>query len=554
MSRRKLVPSKTAELLRRVKAPIILKILLLLVFSFVLTYVGYKLTWVNKQIFDLLDSPEPDLLRASLIIYVLLTLGRALIVAVHGYQLDITTAQLHIENVIYYFSKMTSSAYQVIDGIRHGEIQELLWTDTWGPTAFVPMFVVNVLGGIIRTLLYFGVLVILIPHVLVIALIQALVSMVLPQKLFQSLKNARSKVRQIQEDLRVSVQEWYHALAEITLHNMEEQLKRHLARLHNNLFLAELTSMTEDIKIGIIRQGAYKIAIVLALTTSAIAISFDWLTIGAVMAGILLLNDFLSNVAQLAGLKADLQMHSARIDRLDNFEHRLSLDVDLPFAEQVSINQIPNTIQFDSVYFGYTETLVLDNFSCDIPRNKVTVIQGASGSGKSTILKLILGLYAPDSGKISIGVESGKYGLYSAYVPQEHRWFNETLLYNLTLGRDIPREEINKALKLAQAEFIHELPDGLSTIMSDTTLGKTMSTGQLQRLAIARALCVDSPVLLLDEPTSNLDVASSQLLCELLKDLAQDHTVVVVTHSSEVASYGDHLIDLGGALYDADKI
>ena len=194
--------------------------------------------------------------------------------------------------------------------------------------------------------------------------------------------------------------------------------------------------------------------------------------------------------------------------------------------------------------FAYKEESILKNCSFTAKKGKITAITGESGSGKSTVLKLILGLYDIQSGNISINgdipLDTSIRGLFT-YVPQGNMILSGTIKENITLCNDtIPESEIEKVAKTACIyDFISDLPDGFDTILTER--GGGLSEGQIQRISIARALLTDAPILLFDEATSALDEATETKLLENIKNLS-DKTILFVTHRHTSLSVCDKII------------
>jgi len=172
----------------------------------------------------------------------------------------------------------------------------------------------------------------------------------------------------------------------------------------------------------------------------------------------------------------------------------------------------------------------------DFPQGKTTALVGPSGGGKSTMLNLLLRLYDPTSGSVSINGQDIKGARYSslrrsiAFVGQDTFLFSQTILQNLRLARaDATDDEIIEAAKMANAdEFIQKLPQAYDTHIGEN--GVFLSGGQRQRLAIARAVLRRAPILLLDEATSALDSHSEKLVRDALEHLTKGVTTVVVAH------------------------
>ena len=188
-----------------------------------------------------------------------------------------------------------------------------------------------------------------------------------------------------------------------------------------------------------------------------------------------------------------------------------------------------------NLYYGSNHAL--KNINLDIYENKITAFIGPSGCGKSTVLKLLLSLYSLDEGERYLVSDKGNFELTSewrrlfSYVPQGNHLMSGTIreLVSFSDKRYMQDEKrIGKALEIACAkEFVDELENQMDTILGEN--GQGLSEGQMQRLAIARAVFSNNPILLLDEATSALDEATECKVLENLKNMT-DKTVVIVTH------------------------
>ncbi len=193
---------------------------------------------------------------------------------------------------------------------------------------------------------------------------------------------------------------------------------------------------------------------------------------------------------------------------------------------------------------------VLKNFNLDIPKGKCVALKGESGKGKSTIAKLMLGLYPVNAGQIFIaGKNFEEYSLAEVrdligYVPQEPYLYDVSIAENIRYGRpDADEEEIIKAAQLANAhDFIMELENGYDTRVGER--GNLLSGGQRQRIAIARAILKDAPILILDEATSALDNKSEGLVNEALNRLMKGRTTIVIAHRESTLAHADLVVEL----------
>lgn len=207
--------------------------------------------------------------------------------------------------------------------------------------------------------------------------------------------------------------------------------------------------------------------------------------------------------------------------------------------------------RFIDVSFSYGDTAVLSNVNLDIPAGGITVLQGPSGAGKTTIIDLFIGLHEPSTGRILIGndplpdLDIVKFRRQIGYVPQELTLLHSTVRENITLGdKSIGDDRVNAALELAgAADFIRDMPLGLDTDVGET--GGKLSGGQRQRISLARALVTNPDILILDEVTSALDPGTEAEIVSNIADLQQRYTIIVITHREAWASIADRLYDVG---------
>ena len=192
--------------------------------------------------------------------------------------------------------------------------------------------------------------------------------------------------------------------------------------------------------------------------------------------------------------------------------------------------------RFDHVSFAHTDKPVVRDASFTVPTGGITVLQGPSGAGKTTLIDLMIGLNRPDSGRVLIDevpleeISLGAWRRMIGYVPQELSLLHGSVKEDIALGDEsLSTEAIEAALERAGAlDFVRSLPQGLDSDVGE--MGTRLSGGQRQRLAIARALVHDPALLILDEVTSALDPATENLICEGVAGLAGRYTIIAITH------------------------
>lgn len=240
----------------------------------------------------------------------------------------------------------------------------------------------------------------------------------------------------------------------------------------------------------------------------------------------------------------------------------------LPSSEgrqNIKPNFVQGNLAFSNVSFRYNSAdMILKNFSLSVPAGSFISIVGESGSGKSTIANLLLGFYKPTTGVITV---DGDLNLDQidlewwrsegiSFVGQEPSLFTGTVYENICYGLSIAqgrhdennyweiRTQVKEAARKANAlDFINQLPNGFETEIGER--GDNLSGGQKQRIALARAFLKNTPILILDEPASALDVTNEKLLQDSIDSYRQNKTVIVITHRLATAKKSDLIVVLG---------
>lgn len=208
---------------------------------------------------------------------------------------------------------------------------------------------------------------------------------------------------------------------------------------------------------------------------------------------------------------------------------------------------------FNQVTFAYENETVLDKVSVEIPKNSIIGIHGKSGSGKSTMLKLLMRFWKAQNGEVAISgvnineINTSNLRDMEAYVTQETQLFNDTLAANIAIAKhDATMDEIIEAAKKASIhDFIVGLPNGYETKAGE--LGDHLSGGERQRIGIARAFLHEASFVLLDEPTSNLDSLNEAEILKALKEGREDKTIVLVSHRRSTLNIADTIYEMNQA-------
>ncbi len=233
-----------------------------------------------------------------------------------------------------------------------------------------------------------------------------------------------------------------------------------------------------------------------------------------------------------------------RIDRVTNLLNYSNNNI-IEFGKN-SKDNIRGIIDFEKVTFEYEKQMILKDFSLHIPNRSLTAIVGKSGSGKSTIFRLLLRLYNLNKGAIFIdGVDIYDYSkeVYSSNVSiatQKPFIFNMSIRDNLSLVDSNQKNQIKACKRVGIHNFIMGLPKGYNTLLKEDATD--ISGGQKQLISLARTLLAKSEILLFDEITSALDPNTSKQISNVLKDLKKDHTVIIITHSPTLMRIADNIV------------
>ena len=251
-------------------------------------------------------------------------------------------------------------------------------------------------------------------------------------------------------------------------------------------------------------------------------------------------------IANLIGLLEDIEstlVHTNRFLEIYNIKPAVRDEPELP-----ELKKVQGRIEFRKVNFAYLPNRpVLNELDFTIEAQQTVAIVGRSGSGKSTIAKLIPRFYDPQDGQVLIDkVDLRQYQLHSlrkhiGFVMQGTVLFQGSISDNLSFGKTVPIMDLESATQTAHIhDFISQLPTGYDTIIGEQ--GTQLSEGQKQRIVLARALLQDTPILILDEPTTALDNESEYYIREAMNEICKDRTVIVIAHRLSTIRNADKII------------
>lgn len=445
-------------------------------------------------------------------------------------------ARLDVVFKRYLLDVIMKKDYSNISAYHTGDLQNRMFNDvqvvTDGFTTIIPQTV------------YFGTkLISSLVYLIVIDKIFALVFVVggiflfaITQSMRKILKRLHVAVQVTEGKTRSFVQEILSNLLAIKAFSVEDKIDKRTDALQEDNYKARLKKRNFSICANVGLGGIFSIGSVFAVAFGAWSILENNMSYGTVTAIIQLVNQVQSPFASLSNVmpKYFALLASAErlmeLDELDDEEELNSTDLDLDGIYDRLIS-----ISFDNISFKYDRDVILDNTSFTVNKGDFVAVTGISGIGKSTLLKLLLGVFRVNDGSIRLVTSDGDIPIDKntrrifSYVPQGNMLVSGTIKENLTfINDDVTDEEIEQAVEISCAkQFIDELPLGLETVIGEKGLG--LSEGQVQRLAIARSILSKSPVMLLDEATSALDEETEKQFLTNLKSL-ENITCIIVSH------------------------
>lgn len=507
------------------------RMLMLSLLSIVQAVIQVALALIMRGLIDAAVSASPFLGRWT----VLLIADLVLQVVIHAATTWYSSSTADKFSVSLRGKLLNSAVYSAdsrLQGFHSGELLSRGMEDVYTICDSVVNALPTLVGQVARLITAFGAVLLIYPSIAGILLIAAVIAVTAIAIMRPVLKARHRSVRAADEQVMATMQEDLQQLELVQSLGVEQEII-------NRFDKRQQVSLRERFKRRILSVGSNSMLnTVSMLGTGALLIwgatqvAAHLLSYGSLTSMIQLLNQFRSPVLSLSGLWTRLTATQVAGERLAVLlEEHSELDRQKP-------KYVPTAVVFKNVTFSYPgdPIPVVENFSMRFPLEGWACLTGISGRGKTTLFKLILGLYTPQQGKVFLETDQGQIpcnantrGLF-AYVPQDYALFSGTVLENMLLVAPQADEDARKnALQIAKADFVWEMTQGENTQLRENNTG--LSKGQIQRLAIARAVLMDRQILLLDECTSALDAETEKEVLQNLRQLGKK--AIVVTHRPE---------------------
>lgn len=498
--------------------------------------------WYSKQAIDLAVGSSTEALYQQLIPAVLCLLG-SFVLGIYGYRLNEKTRITMLVDLQKQIlqGQMTSSWKNSSDW-HTGDLLVRANTDSSEIVQVLGNVLISVVVTLVRIIGAVGLLWWMDPMLAIILLCVS--PLVLFSKIYlKKLKKLNQQLKKSESSLGETMQENLRMRLFIRAINLEDKRWQEIEKKQNNIY---------DMKMSVLNFTTFSRGFMGSIINIGYLITFVWgvlklqsgeITFGTMSAFLQLVARIQGPILTMFGYIPVLVRFRTAVDRVMELFSREN-EPTLPAVRLKPIDQIT----LKNISFSYGQEPLLSGINLTIKKGEPTAILGHSGQGKSTLLRIILNLIPQSTGTVSLfsdGKEipmSSAYRNNFAYVPQGDKLLSGTIRENLSAMEELAEEDINQALELSRAEFVHQLPAGLENTVAEGAHG--LSEGQGQRLGIARALLQDAQVWLLDEITSALDKQTAMEVVKNLVETGKDKVIVFVTHDPAIASLCTQIIVL----------
>lgn len=450
------------------------------------------------------------------------------------------------------FEKIIHTEWKELKDFRSGDLLNRLSNDAVQVASSVISWIPNCITKLVQFIGAFWIIFYYDPVMAGIALLGAPVTVVCSRKLMYRMRIYNNEMRQMTGSLMSFQDDTFQNMQTVKALDLTEVFGQKLKRLQKKY---------KEKMLDYNKFTVYTSSFMSAVGTGVSYICFGWsvyrLWSGYITTGTLLmffqmansLSSSFSSLVQIVPAAINATTCAGRLMAVSELEKEKYLDMDqiqlIQSKKKISI-ELKNA---DIRYNDGKNVIQKGNFTANA--GEVTAVIGPSGEGKTTLIRTLLGLLYPTTGSAQIKTTEGLYARISSgtrefisYVPQGNTVFAGTIAENLRMvKKNATDEEIREALETACAyEFIKDMPGGIDTIVGEK--GNGLSEGQAQRIAIARALLKDAPILILDEATSALDIETEEKILKNIMEAEQGRTCIVTTHRPSVLSVSDHIYEI----------
>lgn len=502
---------------------------------------GLLFIWWSKRTIDFAVTDDPAAMKRALL-YAILSVVLGAVVSLYSTWLnERTRAQMLQRLQKSVVQTQMHAVWGVVKNWHTGDIMVRVDTDCKEVVQVIGNSAIASVITVLRILAATGFLFWMDP-VLALILVAICPLMVFSRLYFRRFRTLNLRLKQAESTLGNVVQENLRLRLSIRALNLGIFRWRKVEAAQDNIY---------DMKMGVLNFSTLSKGVMNLVINTGFLITFTWgiyklhsgeITFGTLSAFLQLVSRIQGPVLVLMGFVPLFVRFRTSLDRLNE----ILLTETEKEVEGEHFNSIQQ-VQLQKINFRYEDKKVLDNLEATFMRGRPTALVGASGKGKTTLIRLLLRILTPNSGEIILDADgnmvplSARHRVNFAYVPQGDKLFSGTIRENLQASENqIPEERLRNALYVACASFVYDLPEGLDTFVGES--GHGLSEGQAQRIAVARALLRDCGIWLFDEVTSALDPATAMELTRRLLEAGKEKILVFVTHDAALAEACDQTI------------
>jgi len=519
-------------------------VVLISVFSAIVALSGVFLAFLTKNVLEIATGDAKGNFWINGIAIVGLVILQVLLTGTDTFLKAFASGKLTISLREYLFKVLSRKKYAKIVNYHSGDILNRFTSDAEVIISYIVNTIPSVASMIARIIGGFTALVVLDSRVAIIIIVAGIIVPSIGRMISRKYKAMHKECQQTEGVTRSFMQECFENIVVLKSFQSITPFSNRLGKFMDKNFRIKLKRSLLTSAMNLSMYSFFTVGYYAIFIWGASRISTNALTYGSLMAFLQLFQQLRAPLQNVSGIVPQYYSSLASAERLMEIELG---EEDKPSLELDKLNELKKDFKvfsFNNVDFAYKDENILKNCSFSVPVGKITALTGESGSGKSTVFRLILGLYEPQAGSITVNenipLDTSLRGLF-AYVPQGNLVLSGSIRENITLCDDsIKEEDIIKAAKAAEIyDLIMSLPEGFDTVLSERGAG--ISEGQIQRISIARALLTDAPILLLDEATSALDEETETRVLDNIKKM-EDKTVLFVTHRNTSLKVCDRIV------------
>ncbi len=512
-------------------------VFLLIISNAVLSFLGVVFAFKCSTVIDAANTFDKQGLISGLIFLLLLITSQIVIrIIVQNISVRVC-AKTEIIFKSKLFSNILNKDYSEITAFHSGDLMTRLTSDISIMSDGIITLAPSVVAMITRLVFAAAGLILLDPSFAFLFIIAGILILLVTSFFRTLMKKLHKKIQETDGILRSFLQESIGGILMIKVFGIEDKINEKAQIYQDDNYDAKMKRRTISIAANTGLSLIFQLGFLFAFGWGAFNLYSGAITVGTITAIIQLVNQIQSPFAGMSGILPRYYSILASAERIIEIEQlNGEKGENIKALDSLSSYEKLDSLLFEDISFGYDRDIVLQNANLEIKKGDFAVISGISGIGKSTLLKLLLGVINPESGQISLVFNDGEKRIADkstrplfSYVPQGNLLLSGTLRDAVTICKnDATDEEINFALSVSCSDkFIEEFPLGLDTIIGEKGFG--LSEGQVQRLAVARAILSGEPIILLDEATSALDEETEKELLQNIKNL-KDKTCIIISH------------------------